>query len=154
MSSITFHKIALPPILNGLKNAHAFITKGYEHTKAKSIDPNDFLAASIHPDMKDFRYQVYRFTDAAKFIPSRVNPSTEGISLPDTEQTFPELLERIQKTITYLESVDAKSFEGREQETVTIPIGKGVDFTAAEYVAHFAHPNFWYVDECTVVAFD
>jgi len=145
MSSITFHEICLTPVITGLKNAHGFISKGYEHAKAKNIDPNNFLTASIHPDMRDFRYQVYRFTDAAKFIPPRVNPSTEGITIPDTEQTFPELLERIQKTISYLEGVDAKSFEGREQETVTIPIGTGIAFTAAQYVLVFAHPNFWYV---------
>ncbi|KAF2845611.1 hypothetical protein T440DRAFT_261143 [Plenodomus tracheiphilus IPT5] len=147
MSSLTFHEICLTPVLNGLKNAHAFITKAEEHVNAKNIDPNDLLTARIHPDMLDFTFQVQRFTDAAKFIPSRINPANEGLSLPDTEKTFSELLERIQKTISYLESIDPKSFEGREQEDVPLTFGGGKikpKFTAAQYIFQYAHANVWF----------
>ncbi|KAH9866304.1 hypothetical protein J1614_008870 [Plenodomus biglobosus] len=147
MSSISFRDFCLVPLLNGLKNAHAFIAKADEHVKANSLDANDFLTGRLHPDMADFIYQIQRFTDAAKFIPPRVNPAIEAISLPDTEKTFPELLDRIQRTIAYLEGVDAKMFEGREQEDVPVSIAGGklnLKFTAATYVWQFAHPNFWF----------
>ncbi|KAL1798144.1 hypothetical protein ACET3X_002181 [Alternaria dauci] len=143
--SLTFHKMAVAPAISALKNAHHFISKGYEHAKAS--DPNTFLTASLHPDMKDFRYQVYRFTDAAKFIPSRVNPSIPDESFPDEEQTFPELLARIEKCTKYLESFSEKDFEGKQDEEVIIkfPGGKKqVRMPAAEYVSRFAHPNMWF----------
>jgi hypothetical protein len=142
--SLTFHKTAIAPAISALKNAHSFINKGYEH--AKSSDPNAFLTASLHPDMKDFRYQIYRFTDAAKFIPSRINPSLEGITLPDEEQTFPELLERIQKCVKYLEGFKESDFEGRHNDEVVIKFPGGVKqvrMPAWQYVNRFAHPNMW-----------
>ena len=83
MESFTFENIVLTPFLIGLKNAHAFIQKGYEHAQANKIDPNDYLNARIHPDMKDLIFQVQRFTDSAKAAPHRINPEIEALSLPD-----------------------------------------------------------------------
>ena len=144
--TLTFHSIAIAPAILGLKNAHFVISKGQKHAQDTSTDPKTFLTASLHPDMKDFRYQVYRMTDAAKFLPTRVNPALEGITLPDEEQTFDELLARIEKTIKYLESFKVEDFDGKEGDEVTIkfPGGKQhIRFPALEYVVKFAHPNMW-----------
>jgi hypothetical protein len=146
MSSLTFHKVAIVPLILGLKNAHAFITKGYEHAQTQNIDPSDFLTARIHSDMMNFRYQVYRFTDAAKFIPPRLNPALEGITLPDEEQTFPELLARVETTIKYLESFKESDFDGKEGEELVIKFSNGtaqIKMGALDYMVQIGHPNFW-----------
>lgn len=75
--------------------------------------------------MKDFIYQIQRFTDAAKFAPVRVNPANPSISLPDTEKTFEECLARVEKVIKYLESIEVGSFEGREKEVSAAGDGCG-----------------------------
>jgi hypothetical protein len=146
-TAISFHKIALGPLILGLKNAHHCISKGAAHATAQNIDPNDFLTASLHPDMRDLIYQVQRFTDAAKFIPSRINSSNSSITLPDEEKTFPDILARIKRTTEYLEGIEEKSFEGKENNEVVLELGGGtveVKFSAYEYVAFFAQPNFWF----------
>lgn len=146
MTGITFHQLAIIPVLHELKNALAFVTKGYEYTKAQNIDPNDFLTARLHPDMADFIFQINRFTEAAKGIPSRVNPSIEDIMFSNEEKTFPELIARIEKTIMYLEGIDASSLEGREDAEVILLIRGGtleVRLTGMSYVTQFAHANFW-----------
>jgi hypothetical protein len=145
-TAVSFYKIALGPTIAGLKNAHHFISKGQAHAEAQGHDANDYLNARLHPDMLDFIYQVQRFTDAAKFIPSRVNPANPAITLPDEEKTFPEVLARIKRTTEYLESIDEKSFEGKENENVRLEFGGGkieVNLTAYEYATTLAHPNFW-----------
>ncbi|KAH7068362.1 hypothetical protein BKA63DRAFT_581824 [Paraphoma chrysanthemicola] len=137
-AAISFHKLALSPILLGLKNAHHFISKGQAYVAAQNHDANDYLTARLRPDMLDFTAQVYRFTDHAKFIPGRVNPENPTLPQPDVEKTFPELLDRITKT---------KSFEGKEGEKYTQILGGGkvkIEWTAIEYVTLFAHPNFWF----------
>jgi hypothetical protein len=147
MSSLSFHKVAIAPTISGMKNAHAFITKGYEHAKTNNIDPNDYLTARLHPDMQDFRYQIYRLTDAVKFMPPRLNPALSSITLPDEEQTFEELLARIEKTIKYMEGFKESDFEGRENEEVVIKFGDGknmIRLSASEYVSKFAHANMWF----------
>lgn len=115
-TAISFHHLALNPLLQGLRNVHHIISKGQAHAQAKSEDPNEYLTARLHPDMKDLIYQVQRFTDAAKFVPNRVNEKNEGITLPDTEKTFEECLARVEKVIKYLEGIEESSFEGREHE--------------------------------------
>jgi hypothetical protein len=146
MSSLTFHRVAIQPMIYSLKNAHAFITKGYKHAQTQNIDPNDFLTARLHPDMQDFRYQVYRFTDIAKFTPPRLNPALESITIPDEEQTFPELLARIDRTIKYMEGFKESDFEGQEGREVVVKIRNEtmqIKLSALDHVVQMAHPNFW-----------
>jgi hypothetical protein len=145
-TAVTFHHLALSPLLQGLRNAHHFISKGQAHAQAQGHDENDYLTARLHPDMYDLIYQVQRFTDGAKFVPSRINASCSTISLPDTEKTFPEILARVQKTIDYLESIDESAFEGKEGDEVVIKRKDSEQrFSAMEYVLTMAQPNFWYV---------
>jgi hypothetical protein len=143
-TAASFHHLAISPFLQGLRNAHHFIQKGYTHVQTQSHSPDDYLHASLHPDMKDLIYQVQRFTDAAKFVPSRVNESVAGITLPDTEKTFEEVLERVQKTIDYLEGVKESDFAGKENEEVHLKFGKVEKrCSKLEYVLAIAQPNFW-----------
>jgi hypothetical protein len=151
MAPKSFHTVALTPIIFGLKNAAAVMTKGEAHAKTNNIDPNDYLTARLYPDMGDFCYQVYHFTDTAKHIVERSNPSAPTISLEHVEKTFPELLARVQKTIEYVESIEASTLDGREDETIVLHLGKAlpkgpieVRFSAFEYVSQQAHPNFWF----------
>lgn len=144
--SITFHGLALVPILSGLKNIHVVLSKGAAHAESLGHDAADYTSARLAPDMLNLAEQVHRLTDSAKAIPPRVNPENAGLTLPDVETTFPELLTRIETTIKYLEGIDAKSFEGRENEDVELVFAKGafkVDFKALEYVQVYAQPNFW-----------
>lgn len=145
-SPITFHGLTLLPVITGLKNAHAFISKAASHIESQNHDAADYLGASLAPDMMNFTEQVHRMTDTAKAIAPRVNPANPEYSLPDVESTFPELLERIKKTIAHLEGIDAQTFEGREDEGVTMLYQKGTikaEFKALEYVQVSAQPNFW-----------
>lgn len=151
MAPKSFHTIALTPIIFGLKNAAAVICKGEAHSKDNNIDPAEYLTARLYPDMGDFCYQVYRFTGTARHIVERSNPSVPILGLVDVETTFPELLERVQKTLEYIESIEAKDLDGREDDEIVLRLGeqlpKGpleVRFTAFEYVLQQAHPNFWF----------
>ncbi|EAT82209.1 hypothetical protein HBI56_079430 [Parastagonospora nodorum] len=144
-NTLSFHHIALSPLLQGLRAAHHFLQKAQTHCQAQSDEPSTYLNASLHPEMKDLIYQVQRFTDAAKFVPCRVNPDIEGISLPDTETNFEELFARVQKVIGYLEKVDERQFEGKEGEEVVVQLGKREwRGKKGEYVLQFAQPNFWF----------
>ncbi|KAI2480690.1 hypothetical protein Ptr902_07715 [Pyrenophora tritici-repentis] len=149
MSPIPLHTVAILPLISGLKNAHAFITKASVHCTTTSTPPEDFLTASLHPTMKDLRYQVYRFTDAAKFLPIRLNPALADreLKIPDEEQSFEELLERIQKTLRHLEEYKASDFEGVSNDDVIeikFPGGKAIRMGVADHVARYSHPNFWF----------
>jgi hypothetical protein len=148
---LSFHRVSLSPLIRGLKNASHIIAKGQSHAQSQGHNEDDYLTARLHPDMKDLIYQVQRFTDAAKFIPPRIDPSGPTISLPDTEKTFDELLARVKRTTEYLESIEEKAFEGKEGEEIVIKMGaREARFSAAEYVLTMAQPNFWYVSSLEI----
>lgn len=93
----------------------------------------------------------------------------EPVAMADEEKTFPELQERIAKTISVLESVDPKSFEGskfglhflrldkdwrfivEDKEVILVTRAGEQKFTGLSYVNTFAIPNF-YFHMCMVYA--
>lgn len=144
MSSISFHHLTLTPLLLGLRNSLHILQKGQAQASSTSTSPSNLLEARLHPDMANLIYQVQRFTDAAKFIPSRINPANPTITLEDNEKTFEELIARVEKTISYLEGIKEESFVGREGEEVVMRNGgREMRFGAVEYVLTVAQPNFW-----------
>lgn len=66
----------------------------------------------------------------------------------DNETTFPEIYERIQKTIKLCESTRPEAFEGKETAAIQLKLrGHEVNFTAMNYLQLFALPNCmcaWY----------
>lgn len=145
-AALSYHKLALSPIISGLKNAYVFIQKSQAHVLAEDHDPTAYISARLFPDMLDFASQVHRFAEAAKDIPNYVNPSNPNLDIDGAGKTFEEVLEQIEKTIAFLESIDESTFEKREEEATELILGGGTiraKFTTLEYVMSYAHPNFW-----------
>ena len=72
----------------------------------------------LFPDMFPLVRQIQIATDTARGGAARL----AGVEVPaqeDTETTFPELVARIRKTVSYLETLKAEQFEGSEDRTVT-----------------------------------
>jgi hypothetical protein len=63
----------------------------------------------------------------------------------DTETTFPELVARVRKTITFLDGLTPKQFEGSEDRPVTIQVrNEPTTFKGMPYLLHTALPNFYF----------
>ncbi|KAF2686918.1 hypothetical protein K458DRAFT_297818 [Lentithecium fluviatile CBS 122367] len=144
MSSL--YSIAIPPVIRGLKNTAAILTKALNQATNSNTDPQTYLTARLHPTMADLPKQVSFLTTAAKQIPIRLNPSLTELQLSDTPgTTFLELLERIKTTIEYLEGIKAEDIDGREGETVFIELGpRKMQFTPIAYLFDIVQPNFWF----------
>jgi len=148
---ISLYAIAIPSIINGLKNTIAVLTKATNQASAESIDLQTYLSSRLHPTMADLPKQIYYITDNAKTMPVRLNPSLTVLNLPeDPDTTFPAMFERLKKTIEYLESIKAEDIDGREDEDVFMNVpGPGgalqqLKFTPVQYLSIFVQPNFWF----------
>jgi hypothetical protein len=91
--------------------------------------------------MFPLKRQVQIASDNAKGAVARLS-GTEAPSYEDTEETFAELYARIDKTIEYLNTFDASSFEGGLERQVTLPYFPGKYMTGGEYLIGHAIPNF------------
>jgi hypothetical protein len=90
-------------------------------------------------------YQIQRVSDTAKGLAVRIG-GAEPVALPDNETNFPQLQERLQKTIDILESVKPETINANEGKEVVLPsraLGE-IKMTGKSYALEFAVPNFYF----------
>src|SRR5262245_44510061 len=114
------HNDAIRLFAKTLQNLDHWMDKASAHAKAKSFDVDVLTQARLAPDQFSFVQQVQAGCDQAKYAAAYLGGKTAP-SHPDTEKTFAELRERIQKCLGFLESVRPQDFEGSEKRKVAPP---------------------------------
>jgi len=143
-AQINMYAATVPVVLNGLNNLKKILTKAETWAAEKGVKEETVLNARLALDMLPFSKQIQLVSDTAKGAAARLS----GVDVPsyaDTETTFAELHERLQKTIDFVKSVDATGFEGSEsrQIVMTFP-SRTMEFTGLAYLTGFAIPNFFF----------
>ncbi len=133
------------PVFNGmLRNLAAILKKGEASAEARKIDPAILIAGRLAPDMAPLSRQIQIASDAAKGAGARL-AGAETPSFPDTETTFADLFDRIDKTIAYLDGLDPKAFDGAETRPITLKLPSGeMILTGQAFLLNFAMPNFYF----------
>ncbi|MBV9062894.1 MAG: DUF1993 domain-containing protein, partial [Alphaproteobacteria bacterium] len=142
--SFTLYDASIPPMIRGLQNLSKILDKAVAQAKSEDRDLNTLLEGRLAPDMFPFTRQIQIVSDTAKGCAARLTGS-EPPAFPDDEKTFPELRQRIVKTIDYLKSFRAEQFEGADTRKVTLKFPNGsMSFSGSEYVTGFVLPNFYF----------
>ena len=141
--SLSMYQASIPVFVRNLTNLKTILEKAAAHGQSKKLDEAVLVEARLYPDMLPLRSQVQIASDQAKGA-SRL-AGVEPPSFADTEKTFAELIERVSKTIDFLNTLDAASFEGAETRDITRPIaGKPMTFTGATFLLNLIYPNFFF----------
>ena len=134
----------VPPIVRSLSNLRNILEKAAAYAEAKKIDPSVLINARLYPDMFPLSRQVQIATDVAKGAASRL-AGLEPPKYTDHESTFPELLERLDKTIALLKSFTPEQIDGSEEQTINIPMHeRTATFTGLNYLLDFVLPNVYF----------
>jgi hypothetical protein len=140
----SIYDASIPVMTRALANLSKILDKAVAQAKAQDKPLASLLEAQLAPDMKAFPFQIQSASDAAKGCAARL----AGIAAPtmaDTETTFPELKQRLQKTIDFLNSVKPEQFAGAEDREVVLKFPQGeMKFSGRDYLAGFALPNFFF----------
>jgi uncharacterized protein len=115
---LSMYQASVSAFTRQLNNLLAILDKAAAHADAKKIDPKVLINSRLFPDMFPLVRQIQIATDTARGGAARL----AGVEVPaqeDTETTFPELMARIRKSISYLETLKAEQFEGSEDRTVS-----------------------------------
>jgi len=115
---LSMYQASVTAFTRQLNNLVAILDKAAAHADAKKIDPKVLINSRLFPDMFPLVRQIQIATDTARGGAARL----AGVDVPaqeDNETTFPELVARIRKTVSYLETLKAERFEGSEDRTVT-----------------------------------
>lgn len=138
------YDLTVPAFIRGLRNLSAILEKAAAHAEEKGIDPLTLTSARLIDDMAPLTAQVQFASDSAKGAIIRIG-ELDPLPMPDTEQSFAELQERIAKTIAFLESVPRERIDGREDAQVVLKTPRGdFPFTGRSHALGFALPNFYF----------
>jgi hypothetical protein len=142
--SFSVYDACIPSMIRFLENLSKLLDKAVTQANAQKLPLSDLIEARLAPDMHPLPRQIQIASDVAKLAAARF-AGMEPPSFPDTETTFPELQERIRKTIDYLRSVPREKIDGAENRTITLKFPQGeMSFVGRDFVTNFALSNFFF----------
>jgi hypothetical protein len=142
--SISMYDVSVPVLIRGLRVISSYLDKAVAYAEEKGFDPGVLVNARLAPDMASLAGQVQRASDTSKAAMSRLT-GIAAPSFPDTEKTIPELKERVEKTIAFLESVKPDNFQGSEDKSIEMKFGNSsTTLTGKTFVLSFLLPNFFF----------
>jgi hypothetical protein len=144
MMKISMYQASVPTFVRMLNNLSAVLDKGAAYADAKKIEPAVLINARLYPDMLPLVRQVQIAGDNAKGVAARL-AGLEPPRYEDGETTFADLKARIQKTISYLNTLKPDQIDGSEDKTITLQVrDKAVTFQGMPYLLNQALPNFYF----------
>jgi uncharacterized protein len=126
-----------------MKSLIGILAKVPEFAASKGLTEEQVLDFRLAPDMFPLSRQIQIVSDNAKGFASSMG-GVENPSMEDNEKTVKKLEERLQKTIYFVNSVDAVNYDEAPNRTKTFPWMPGKYAEAQEYMTSFATPNFYF----------
>lgn len=126
-----------------LKNLNHFFDKAQAFATAKKIEPEVLLNSRLAPDQFALTKQIQIACDTAKLAAARLT-GKDAPAHADQEKTLPEVKERIQQTIQYLETFKAADFNNVDDKKITQPRWDGKYLSGQEYFVQHVLPNFYF----------
>jgi len=139
----SMYDASVPTITRALKNFIHVLEKGAAHAEAKKIEPAVLIGSRLYPDMVPLVKQVQIASDVAKIGTSRL-AQVEPPKYEDNEATFPDLIERLRKTVKYLETLKREQFDDGSR-MVTFPTqGDSKTWPGSRYLYTRVIPNVFF----------
>lgn len=142
--SIDMYELSVLYFSRGLKGVRHALERGAAHVAEHGLDPRTLLDARLYEDMFTFTRQVQTACDNARRASGRL-AQAELASVPDEETTFAELIERVDSTLAFLETLDRDAIS--KSDTIPIELnlpGRTMHFDGKGYLLGFALPNFMF----------
>lgn len=136
-------ELTIPQFQKTLTNLKSILTKAQAFADQKKINSEVLLQARLAPDQFNFLKQVQIVCDTAKLCASRLT-GKEAPFHDDAEKSLPDLINRIDSVITYLNSFNSADFEKSETIKVTQPRWENKWLSGKDFVIHHAIPNFYF----------
>lgn len=136
--SLSLHQASVPTFIAMLTNIKSWLDKA-----SAQQDEGLLIEARLAPEMFALARQVQIASDTAKGAAARL-AAVDAPAMPDTEASFADLKARCDKTITYLQSIEADAYSAGETReiVITFPNGSGLRFDGKTFLTGYALPNF------------
>ncbi len=142
--ALSIYDISVPVLKRALGILALYMDEAAKYAEEAGIKPEVLVNARLAPDMLPLSAQIQRASDSAKSIMSRLT-GVEVPSFPDTETTFAELKQRLEKTIAYLDTIKPADLAGAESKMVELKFKKwSATLRGDAFVTTYLLPNFYF----------
>ncbi|MEH2046039.1 DUF1993 domain-containing protein [Nostoc sp.] len=142
--TISMYKASIPVSIRTLNNLTNILEKGASYAETKKIDPSVLINSRLSPDMFPLSKQVQIACDIANRGAARL-AGIEAPKFEDDETTFPQLIDRIQKTISHLNTFKPEQIDGSEERAITLEMRDNtLSFEGMPYLFYFVLPNLYF----------
>lgn len=144
MTTLSMYQASVPVLSHSLSNLAKILQKGAAYADAKKVEHSVLLGTRLYPDMFPLSRQVQIASDISRRGVARL-AGLEAPKLEDQESNFPELIQRIDQTIAYLNTFSAEQMDGTETKVIELPIGsQTLTFEGQPFLLYFVLPNVYF----------
>lgn len=142
--TLSMYQASVPVLIRALENLSFILKKAEEYALQSNIPLEELTQARLHEDMFPLMRQIQIASDGAKGGGARL-AGVEVPSYPDDELSFADMQQRLQKTITFLKTLNPTQFEGSAEKDITVAMKSGdLKFNGYDYLFHFVLPNVFF----------
>ena len=142
--TISMYQATIPVCTRMLNNLAAILEEAAAHADARKIDPTVLINDRLYPDMLPMGRQIMIASDTAKGGAARL-AGVEPPKYEDNEKTFPELIERLRKTIAYLNTFKPEQIDGSEKKMITLKVRDDtLTLEGLTYLLNRVLPNLYF----------
>lgn len=128
-----------------LRNLSAILDKAASAAESKKYNVEVLLNSRLAPDQFNFIKQVQIVCDTAKLGVARLTGNVDSAPKhEDNESTLPQLQDRIQEVLKYLETYKPEDFANAESIKVSQPRWEGKYLSGKEFAIQHAIPNVYF----------
>jgi uncharacterized protein len=117
--SISMYQASVPSLIRALNNLAFILEKGAYHAEAKQIESSVLIGSRLYPNMLPLSNHVQIVSDVARKGVARL-AGLDAPAIADNETTFPELVDRIRESISYLNTFTPAQIDGTEEKEIVI----------------------------------
>lgn len=141
---LTMYALTVPAFTRGFTALNGLLGKAEAFADDRGMPLAELFDARLAPDMLPLSGQIQRASDTAKNAIGRLT-TLEAPRLPDDEQDFAALHERIARTVAFIETVKPEDLDGSDAREITLNFPNlKVTFSGADYLLQFVLPNFYF----------
>ena len=142
--TLSMYEASVPVFVRAMTNLSAILAKAQAQAQARSLDPAVLLQSRLYPDMFPLSRQVQIVSDTAKGGAARL-AGLEPPKYEDSETSFRELIDRLGKTIAYVQTFKPEQIDGSETRTVTLKVrDETLTLDGLTFLLHRVLPNLFF----------
>ena len=142
--SLSMHAFSIPVLSHTLGSLATILKKAQQYAQEKNIDETVLTSGRLFPDMFTLSKQVQIACDLSKGCGARL-AGVDNPSFEDTETSFDELIERVQKTIDYINSLSESDINDSGNREIKFKAGPAeLAFKGENYLREWVYPNFYF----------